>query len=224
MKTLHLSFLALWTELFSLHLQVTHAFSAEFTKKCFAGPVVRSVSTNIRLFSTTKFGSESDASSSSGTLNRRSIIDNATVAFFGLSALSFSPPTAQAEVSEGTSLPDGAAQFARVVGTKNDLIAVSKRVREKGSEIDKKEWESISVFLRKVYNAGDDMKFISKTMTDQKKKDRTLEIVKSLQKLAVAGDLPAQNNDAAGYLVVSSKLESLVGEFFDLLQDVPDEI
>lgn len=131
---------------------------------------------------------------------------------------------AVAEVSSGTSLPDGAAQFARVLRLKTDLEAVAKRVRSNADEIDKKEWESISVFLRKIYSAGDDMKFITKTIPDPTKQKRSAEIVKAVQKLAVAGDLPAQNNDAVNYLIISDKVALLVDEFFALLQDVPDEI
>jgi len=159
------------------------------------------------------------------TSRRRSVLGGLLLLLTTTTTTTTTTTAAYAEVSAGTSLPDGAAQFSRLIGTKNDLVAVSKRVRTaEPAEIDKKEWESISVFLRKVYSSGEDMKFISNTMSDNAKKARTQQIVKLIQKLSVAGDLPAQKGDPAAYLVVSDKLEVLVEEFFDLLRDVPDEI
>lgn len=139
-----------------------------------------------------------------------------------LSTLSI-PKNALADVSDGNALPQGAAQFARIIRTKENLITVMDRVRNHADEIDAKEWENISTFLRKVYNAGDDMKVTSKSMPDYKKKSAE-GIIKDLQKYAQAGDIPAQNKNAKDFLAVSEKMLKLMNDFFDLLSDVPDEI
>ena len=140
-----------------------------------------------------------------------------------LSIALLQPQQANADVSDGNSLPQGAAQFSRILKAKNDLITVIARVKDHASEIDSKEWENISTFLRKIYSAGDDMKVTAKTLSEDKKKSAD-EIIKTLQKLAIAGDIPAQKNDAEGFLVVTNKLTKLFDDFFDLLYDVPDEI
>jgi len=150
--------------------------------------------------------------------NRRSFLVK-TVAALPITFIQ--PQKSFADVSDGNSLPDGAAQFSRILKTKTDLAGVINRVKDHGDEIDAKEWEAISVFLRKVYSAGDDMKFTAKSMVDYKKKSAD-DIVKELQKLAIAGDIPAQKNDAAGFLTVANRITKDFDGFLDLLSDVPD--
>ena len=85
-------------------------------------------------------------------------------------------------MAKGDSLPDGAAQFKRLLSLKSDLPAVIKRVTEGGAEgsetpIDKKEWDALSDFMRKVYKGGDDMKSYIKggAMYDPEKKKKAEE-------------------------------------------------
>lgn len=160
--------------------------------------------------------------SSDNEVGRRSFFFK-TIATTASSLVALQPQKAFADVSDGNSLPQGALQFSRILKAKSDLASVTARVTNNGSEIDKKEWEAISVFLRKVYSAGDDMKFTAKGMVDYKKK-ASEGIIKDLQKLAIAGDIPAQNNDPEGFLIVAKRLTKLFDDFLDLLSDVPDEI
>lgn len=138
------------------------------------------------------------------------------------------PFVANAEVSQGNSLPDGAAQFARVLKTQENLRALSKRVSEEGvseSPLEDQEWENLSQFLRLVFATGkEDMKFMTKSMYDPAKKTRGEEISKQVQKFAQAGDIPAQKKDLEKFKVILEKLQSLFDEFLELLQDVPDEL
>lgn len=140
-------------------------------------------------------------------------------------ALTGAPQTAFADVSDGNSLPEGAAQFSRLIRLKGDLISVTKRVTEHADEIDKKEWDNLSDFLRFVYKGGEDMKGIAKsTIYDPEKKKKADEDIKLLQKLAQAGDGTVSKEDAAAYGVLTKKATSILDDFFDLLRDVPDEI
>lgn len=151
--------------------------------------------------------------------DRRSFLLRTTAAFLPLTVSQ--PQPSFADVSDGNSLPQGALQFSRILKAKADLASVIARVKDHGEEIDSKEWEAISVFLRKVYSAGDDMKFTAKTMVEYKKQSAE-DIVKELQKLAIAGDIPAQKNDAQGFLTVANRLVKDFDSFLDLLSDVPD--
>ena len=132
-----------------------------------------------------------------------------------------------AEVANGDSLPEGAAQFKRLLSLKEDLPAVIKRVTEGGADgsIDKKEWDALSDFMRKVYKGGDDMKAFTKgSIYEPEKKKKAEEDYKLMQKLAQAGDPPISKEDAAGLVLVLKKAKFVLEDFFDLLSDVPDEI
>jgi len=152
---------------------------------------------------------------------RRSLLTKTVSASF-IGILPLLPERAFADVSDGTALPQGAAQFSRILRTKSDLNAIGKRVKERAAEIDEKEWDNISLFLRKLYNAGEDMKTF--VISDPEKKKRAGEVVQLLQKVARAGDVPAQKGDAEAFLVIYDKASKLIDEFFDLISDVPDEI
>ncbi len=162
------------------------------------------------------------------SLSRRALLSQtATAALASISFLS-SPNVAFAEVSKGDSLPEGAAQFKRMLSLKSDLPAVIKRL-EQGAEdgsIDKKEWDALGDFMRKVYKGGDDMKAYTKggAIYDPEKKKKAEEYFKFLQKLAQAGDGPISKEDAKGLADVLKKADRVMDEFFELLRDVPDEI
>jgi len=159
---------------------------------------------------------------------RRSILSQtATAALASIGILS-SPNAALAEVSKGDSLPDGAAQFKRMLSLKTDLTAVIKRLEEGAvdSSIDKKEWDALSDFMRKVYKGGEDMKAFTKggAIYDPEKKKKAEEDYKFLQKMAQAGDGPISKEDAIGLAGVLKKAKLVLDDFFELLRDVPDEI
>jgi hypothetical protein len=165
-------------------------------------------------------------------LTRRSIL---TTVATGLStasilAVSGSQP-AFAEVAKGDSLPEGAAQFKRLLSLKSDLPVVIKRVNEGGATdsstpIDKKEWDALSDFMRKVYKGGEDMKSYTKGggIYDPEKKKKAEEDYKLLQRIAQAGDVPISKEDPAGLAGVLRKADAVMDDFFELLRDIPDEI
>merc|ERR1711957_591180 len=127
--------------------------------------------------------------------------------------------------AKGNSLPDGAAQFSRLIRLQKDLKGVIKRVTENADEIDKKEWDNIQEFLRILYKGSDDMKFIAKaSIYDPEKKKKADEDVKLLQKFVQLGDGPVTKQDAKGLSDILKKCGLILENYLGLLQDVPDEI
>lgn len=132
---------------------------------------------------------------------------------------------ASAEVAAGTSLPQGALQFSRLVRLKSDLLAVTKRVSEHPEELDKKEWDNLSDFLRILYKGSDDMKAITKaSIYDPEKKKKAEEDIKFIQKVSQLGDGPVSKQDAEGLVKILQKSSIVIEDFFELLRDVPDEL
>ncbi len=152
---------------------------------------------------------------------RRNFVQGA-VALDGWTLLTTRPVFA--DVSDGNALPKGAAQFSRLVNTRNNVKIVEKRVAQKASEIDQKEWDNIGGFIRKLYGAGDDMKDIAKGIYDPEKKAKAEDDIKQLQKYAKAAEGPVNKKDAEAFVAFMNKCEDLLDNFFELLQDVPDEI
>jgi len=141
----------------------------------------------------------------------------------GVAWLGTALPT-RADVSDGNALPQGAAQFSRVLRLSSDLKAVQKRVSEGGNDIDSKEWDNVGKFLRTAYATGEDMKAVAAGIGSTDNKKRALEDIELLRKYAQAGDVPVNKKDASGLVAVLSKMDGLVTDFLDSLSDVPDEL
>jgi len=166
-------------------------------------------------------------SSTSLEASRRDVLQTVTSA--GVTALSsllaVQVQPASAEVAAGTSLPQGALQFSRLVRLKSDLLAVTKRVSEHPEELDKKEWDNLSDFLRILYKGSDDMKAITKaSIYDPEKKKKAEEDIKFIQKVSQLGDGPVSKQDAEGLVKILQKSSIVIEDFFELLRDVPDEL
>jgi hypothetical protein len=147
----------------------------------------------------------------------------ATAGITASSAALVTPLPSIAVVGEG-GLPEGAAQFSRVIKVRAQLKSVAKRVSEQSDDISKEEWDKIDDFLRTVYSAGNDMKVIAKGIFDPSKQEKADEDIKLLQKVVQAAQKPVAQKDAAGFAAIATKADSLFEDFFDLLRDVPDEL
>ena len=90
--------------------------------------------------------------------------------------------------------------------------------------MDKKEWDNVGQFLRKLYAVSEDMKAIAGGFYETDKKKKAAELIDDLKKTAKAADGPASAQNKSEYLAYSKKLASIVDDFLDLLRDVPDEI
>ena len=90
--------------------------------------------------------------------SRRALL---TTTATGAAAL-FTPALAWAgsKLEDGLALPDGARQFNEFQGLKGEWSRFGKRLKK--TDIDDKEWEGVPLLLRRVYDAGDDMLFMSK--------------------------------------------------------------
>lgn len=106
-----------------------------------------------------------------------------------------------------------------------EMQAVKKRLTDGADEIDKKEWDNISKFLRNIYStAENDIKFVAKGIYNPDNKTRALAAAEQLKKYAQAGDVSASKQDAASLASILDKCSGLVDEFLDSLSDVPDEL
>ncbi|KAL7441460.1 hypothetical protein ACHAXM_011507 [Skeletonema potamos] len=153
--------------------------------------------------------------------SRRDFLSTAAVA---TAATLFTPlPSIAVGTGEG-GLPEGAAQFSRVIKVKAQLKSVAKRATEQPDDITKEEWDKIDDFLRTVYSAGNDMKVISKGIFDPTKKEKAEEDIKLLQKVVQAAQKPVSQKDGAGFAAIATKADGLFEDFLDQLRDVPDEL
>jgi hypothetical protein len=75
-----------------------------------------------------------------------------------------------------------------------------------------------------VYSTGDDMKAVAMGISNPDNQKRALEDVEQLKKYAQAGDISVSKQDGPGFVAVASKMQDLIEDFFDSLNDVPDEI
>ena len=141
-----------------------------------------------------------------------------------LPAITVLPGIARADVSDGTALPQGAQQFQKVLRLKADIPKVRQRVAEAASEIDKAEWDNIGKFLRNAYSIADDMKAVGSGIANPDKKKQALQDVEQLKKYAQAGDVSVNKKDGPGFVAVADKMQGLVEDFFEALNDIPDEI
>lgn len=191
---------------------LSHAFA--FTS---SGKVTRSPGTVL-------FAS-SDSSDNSIPSDRRQFLASSILLLSSASAAAFGGVSpALADVSEGNELPKAAAQFSRVLRAKSDLVAIQKRVSENASDMDKPEWDNVGQFLRKLYSVSDDMKAIAGGLYEPEKKKKSAELIDSLKKVCKAADAPTGTQNGPEFLAYARKLTSIVDEFLELLQDVPDEL
>lgn len=172
-----------------------------------------------------------DASSSTSlaATDRRSLLTKLipTIAILGPATYFANPMPAYADLADGNALPESAEKFKRLLSLKADLPLVISRVKNASSDnpIDKKEWDNLSDFMRRIYKGGEDMKSFAKTgIYDPEKKKKADDDIKALQKYAQAGDPPISKEDADGLLAVLTKCDLVLENFFDLLRDIPDEI
>lgn len=101
--------------------------------------------------------------------------------------------------------------------------AVSKRVSEGASEMDKTEWNNVGQFLRRVYAVGEDMKSMANGFDPEKKK-KAATLVEDLRKYSKAADAPTGSANGPEFLAYAKKLTGILDEFLDLMSDVPDEL
>ena len=131
---------------------------------------------------------------------------------------------ANAAVGEG-SLPEGALQFSKFMKLKSgwDKLGESLSSRAGTNEIEKEEWSNTQLYLRNMYQLGDDMKVLSKGMDKDKKKEAAT-LIDQYQKLLIKADKPANEKNLEGFMAVHNDVSKLLNIFLNLKSDVPDEL
>lgn len=129
-----------------------------------------------------------------------------------------------AAVGEG-SLPEGALQFSKFMKLKNgwEKLGESLNSRAESNDIQKEEWSNTQLYLRNMYQLGDDMKVMSKGMDKEKKKEAAT-LIDQYQKLLIKADKPANDKNLEGFMVVHNDVSRLLNTFLELNSDVPDEL
>jgi len=128
-----------------------------------------------------------------------------------------------AAVGEGD-LPVGASAFQKLLKYQSDFKLLAGSVEKRKSEVDQKEILNIKQFLKGLANEYYDMDLLSKSITDTSKREKAVQVAKDFRTtiracddaLTAGGvdDLLAKYPQGAQYLV----------DFFELLNDVPDEL
>lgn len=99
----------------------------------------------------------------------------------------------------------------------SSVFAASNPPSEEG------QWKVLSLFIRGLYTTGDDMAYIAKNMSPDKKATAT-NIIEQFKKDVKAADKPAKEKDVLGFGALLKKSVKGIDGFLELLQDVPDEI
>mmetsp|Transcript_36229 Transcript_36229/g.122678 ORF Transcript_36229/g.122678 Transcript_36229/m.122678 type:complete len:172 (+) Transcript_36229:62-577(+) len=125
------------------------------------------------------------------------------------------------KLENGQALPDGALQFDRFRKVQAEWNRFGSRLEKEN--IDDKEWDGVPQFLRKLYDAGDDMLFMSKAM-DASKKEQAKVLATDFKAQVKAVDRPAQAKDRDAVVKTYKSTSGIMQSFLDLASDVPDEL
>ena len=135
--------------------------------------------------------------------------------------------TASAAASSAAPAPASDARGARARGRPPRERARARpprgAVRRRKENIDDKEWDGVPQFLRKLYDAGDDMLFMSKAM-DASKKEQAKVLATDFKAQVKAVDRPAQAKDRDAVVKTYKSTSGIMQSFLDLASDVPDEL
>jgi len=132
------------------------------------------------------------------------------------------PLSAQANVGEGDVLPQGAKQEDRIRKGLDawKKLAVKLKTME---EISDDEWSNTQGFLRRLYSLNDDMGYLAKGFTKDKK--RTAEqLITTFKKRVKATDKPTKAHDLDTFMANHSEITEYINNFMDMLSDAAPEL
>mmetsp|Transcript_30548 Transcript_30548/g.34839 ORF Transcript_30548/g.34839 Transcript_30548/m.34839 type:complete len:190 (-) Transcript_30548:286-855(-) len=142
------------------------------------------------------------------------------ICFFSGASLALSTPAAFADVSDGNELPNGVAQFSRLVKTRSGISRLKKRLLESSADFDKKDWDGVDSYVRRIFTSGEDMKAI----TPKSKKAEADKLIAELKEYSRAAEPSITARDAKGVAAILTKCDTIFQQFFDLQSNVPDQI
>ena len=162
----------------------------------------------------------------SSSMDRRQALSTAAVtAASALALLRAGPASAATDRGPETGLPDGARQFNNLVGAQRQWSSIGARVRDKAAEMSGDEWDGLQQFLRAMYRVGDeDMVYLANNLGDEAKRKRGKEIAGLVKDKVKGADKLVITRDAKAVVEVQQAVDALIKEFFELRQDVPDEL
>mmetsp|Transcript_26222 Transcript_26222/g.81645 ORF Transcript_26222/g.81645 Transcript_26222/m.81645 type:complete len:170 (-) Transcript_26222:31-540(-) len=140
------------------------------------------------------------------------------------SAAAIAVPTAASagsKLEDGLALPDGAAQFQHFRDVQGEWTRFGERLSREN--IDDKEWSGVPLLLRRVYDAGDDMIFMSKGL-DAAKRETAKKLASDFRSGIKNADRPAQAKDRDAVISAYRATAPLLSGFLDLTSDVPAEL
>jgi hypothetical protein len=147
----------------------------------------------------------------------------------GIAALSVASPPSFAVLGGTPSgeggLPDGARQFDNVLRSQREWEKIGGRIQEAGAKggLSEDEWKGIQLFLRKLYETGDDMTAMAKGLSEPKKA-AALVLVKSFKEAVKQADGPAGARDMPGISAAQKATSTKLADFLAVFQDIPDEL
>lgn len=130
---------------------------------------------------------------------------------------------AVAAVGEG-GLPDGIIAFQKLVKFQKDLDGVAKSAKERGSEMDNMEIQTLKIFMKQLANEYGDMEFLSRSINSEKDREAAKQIGKDLRIVAREVDKALSDGKVEVLSEKYPEMKKMVSDFLDYLSDVPDEL
>ena len=128
-----------------------------------------------------------------------------------------------AAVGEG-GLPDGAVAFNKLLKYQKDWKVLTDSVSKRKDEVDEKEKLNIKQFLKGLANEYYDMDLLSKSISDPDKKAKAIEVAKEFRTTIRSCDDALTNGGVDKLIDIYPSSAKYLVDFFDLLNDVPDEL
>ena len=121
----------------------------------------------------------------------------------------------------GNDMDDSAASLRDYLGASNCKL---RKLWLAKADIDAAEWEGVPSFLRRLYDAGDDMVFMSKGFPAKENKAKAEALAKEFRATIRAVDRPAQAKDRDAVLAAYKATAANMATFLELSSDVPEEL
>lgn len=148
----------------------------------------------------------------------------AVVAGAGLALSGGQLQSAFAAVGEGD-LPPGAIAFQKVLKYQKDWKTVTEALKPRDlAKVEGPEVTAIKVLLKQLANEYYDLELLSKSITDPAKASAALDLAKDFRVRMRANDDAATAGNLQAIVDSYPATAKDLTDFFDLLNDVPDEI
>jgi len=164
------------------------------------------------------------ASQPSNNNNSKKFLASLVTALSISSSSMSTPLPAFAAVGEGD-LPDGILAFSKVRKYQKDWDKLADSVKTRGNDMDDKEKLGIKLFLKQLSNEYYDMELLTTGVVDADKKSQAISVAKDLRaKVRAIDDSITVGASLDKFQELYPETKKELSQFFELLQDVPDEL